>query len=694
MSNILEAALSYAARGWLVFPCQPKTKIPATQHGFKDATLDPAQIKAWWTQCPEYNVAIATGEASGLFVLDVDEKPGRTLGEAIADLPKIPDAPTVRTGGGGLQYFFNFPQVSGLSISGGRLGVGIDTRGNGGYVVAPPSIHPHGPTYQWIDLDDDEIIPHPPDAPEWICERLQKQKTAAIKLSGEKITGGRHDTLMTAAALMRSIGLVPAEILAALEKMVDRMDMSDGRKWQPRELENIANWCGDKSVGEVNFESVAHGEKMAGSLLKKLGTGLQEVITASTVKFSDPGRPADGLFSIPGILDSWVEWINKTSMRIQPELAFAAVLTACGALIGRRFQTATGGRANIYSLGFCETGGGKERARQGVKEVLTMSGNDKLIGPEDFASESGLISSLVHSPCLLFQIDEIGKLLAAINSPNAGSHLVGIISAFLKLYSSANSIYKGKAYADPEKNPVINQPHACLYGTATPEAWESLGVGALEDGLLGRLWVFQAVNNRPPRQHPQLLPPPSDLVKKLTAWAQSAPGSLEIISPKPKTVERTPEAHAIMERFADRCDEPDRSGNSSSLSKLWVRSAQKADQLALIYAWSVNQESPVIDATAAEWAVKCADYLTHVLVFQSSRHVAANKLEGDFLAIERFIADAKSGRTKTEILTKFRRLGKRGLGDAVDLLTEQGVIEINMRESKGRPVAVFTHVQV
>src|SRR5262245_49991368 len=72
-SNIfLSAALSYAARGWPVFPCRPRAKEPLTQHGCKDATTDPHQITQWWTRWPEANIGIATGMASRIIVIDVD----------------------------------------------------------------------------------------------------------------------------------------------------------------------------------------------------------------------------------------------------------------------------------------------------------------------------------------------------------------------------------------------------------------------------------------------------------------------------------------------------------------------------------------------------------------------------------------------------------------------------------------------
>ena len=66
MSVFLQAALSYARRGWYVFPCHARSKVPATAHGFKDATRDEAQIAEWWAEDPAFNVAIATGELGGM----------------------------------------------------------------------------------------------------------------------------------------------------------------------------------------------------------------------------------------------------------------------------------------------------------------------------------------------------------------------------------------------------------------------------------------------------------------------------------------------------------------------------------------------------------------------------------------------------------------------------------------------------
>lgn len=145
----LGAALAYAARGWPVFPCKPRDKKPLTDHGFKDASTDPATIRAAWR--PGANVAVAVPD--GLVVIDFDVKPdkgidGRPWYEAHrAELPA-----TLRncTSGGGFQLLYSVPP--GAPIRQTPLAPGVDVRAAGkGYFMAPPSIHPDGPLYQWAD---------------------------------------------------------------------------------------------------------------------------------------------------------------------------------------------------------------------------------------------------------------------------------------------------------------------------------------------------------------------------------------------------------------------------------------------------------------------------------------------------------------------------------------------------------------
>lgn len=140
---MLDHALAYARRGWKVFPLKARGKTPLTTDGFQSATTDEAQIRAWWARWPDANVGIATG--AGLVVLDFDQKSGGL--ETLAGL-ELPPTLEVNTGGGGKHFYFR-----GESRNRAGLKPGMDVRGDGGYVVAPPSIHESGRPYTFVNVD-------------------------------------------------------------------------------------------------------------------------------------------------------------------------------------------------------------------------------------------------------------------------------------------------------------------------------------------------------------------------------------------------------------------------------------------------------------------------------------------------------------------------------------------------------------
>lgn len=171
--QFVDAALDLAARGFAVFPCKPRGKQPATQHGLHDATTDPDRIRAWWAQTPSANVAIATGEISGIVVVDVDtDHDGEsTLAALEVEHGPLPVTPRALTGGDGFHHVFAHPGVE-VRNTAGKLGPGIDTRGDGGYIVAPPSLHPSGNVYEWL-IAPGEVDLAP--LPGWLLEQLQRR---------------------------------------------------------------------------------------------------------------------------------------------------------------------------------------------------------------------------------------------------------------------------------------------------------------------------------------------------------------------------------------------------------------------------------------------------------------------------------------------------------------------------------------
>jgi hypothetical protein len=138
----LRAALGDAKKGIPVFPCKPGGKEPLTANGYLDASTDNSRITAWWNRWPEANIGMPTGERSGFWVLDVDkDRWGFGTLEALeAEHGALPPTYTVKTGRGGMHLYFRYPtDGSTIRSSSGKLGMGLDVRGEGGYVLVPPS---------------------------------------------------------------------------------------------------------------------------------------------------------------------------------------------------------------------------------------------------------------------------------------------------------------------------------------------------------------------------------------------------------------------------------------------------------------------------------------------------------------------------------------------------------------------------
>jgi hypothetical protein len=216
----LKLALTYARKGWHVFPvhsirngvcscgdseCERPGKHPRTKHGLNDASKDEKQVSQWWQETPDANIGIRTGEISGISVLDIDPRHGGF--ESIKAF-SVPDTLVSKTGGNGQHHIFKYdekiPNVVGFKP-------GLDFRSNGGYIVAPPSNHISGNEYLWADLS---VEPVP--APDWMKTKGQK-KPAVQSVNGTIQEGGRNDTLLSLAGTMRRRGFSEEAIVQALK---------------------------------------------------------------------------------------------------------------------------------------------------------------------------------------------------------------------------------------------------------------------------------------------------------------------------------------------------------------------------------------------------------------------------------------------------------------------------------------------
>ncbi len=149
--SMVEAALAYRSRGWSVVPVRPADKRPAVPwQAYQEQRAHEDEIRGWFKRWPDANLAIVTGRLSGLVVLDVDPGHGGdgSLERLISEHGSLPVTVQACTGGGGRHLYFRHP--GGVVHNQVGLAPGIDLRGDGGLVVAPPSLHRSGRRYRWV----------------------------------------------------------------------------------------------------------------------------------------------------------------------------------------------------------------------------------------------------------------------------------------------------------------------------------------------------------------------------------------------------------------------------------------------------------------------------------------------------------------------------------------------------------------
>jgi putative DNA primase/helicase len=301
----LQMALHYAALGIPVFPlhyinpegycscggpdvnskCKPG-KHPygrLVPHGLTNASTDPQKVAEWFGGAP-FNIGLCTGDVSGIFVLDRDDrdKGAESLANLEAQFGKLPD--TLRqTTGNGVHYIFNLPSGLKIKNSAKELAPGLDIRGVGGYIVAAPSTHVNGRTYTWM-LDGLPLREHILDAPAWLISQLEKSSASGTKratnpatptLSHQKQSGfnwpdqirdgdGREDFILRAAGKLRSKGLNQETIERILldynqVRIIPPLDVEivlDRARRYPNQKINIAANDEDWSDPQVLAESL------------------------------------------------------------------------------------------------------------------------------------------------------------------------------------------------------------------------------------------------------------------------------------------------------------------------------------------------------------------------------------------------------------------------------------------------------
>jgi hypothetical protein len=355
----LRSALFYALKlQWRVFPIKPRAKQPPlTKHGCLDASSDEKQIRAWWAKWPQANVGVATGEK--IWVLDIDPRHGGEDSRARLVTEHGAFAETLRqiTGGGGSQWLYEMPDQVVIKNSTAVCGwKGIDVRGSGGYIVAPPSIHPSGQAYQWESIEQ-AICPADAWLIEAVCEKNgnrshRQTRRGPFELPDKIPHGKQHDYLVSEAGKLRHMGLEYPEILAALwATNQTRCEKPGPREAIEQYARSVCNYAPGPRLPEEKDEPKANGS-----------TGTGPASWPEPIPFA---RPEPDEF-LPGWLPSWLgDMAEATAAATEtplalPSLLSLAVVSACVA--GKAVVSPEDGYdepLNIYTCPAMESGNRK-----------------------------------------------------------------------------------------------------------------------------------------------------------------------------------------------------------------------------------------------------------------------------------------------------------------------------------------------
>ena len=690
-----KAALRYAELGYPVFPCRPGEKRPLTRHGFKDATTNPTEIESWWTQNPSANIGLAT---AGLLVIDIDgaDNPWPDDPALAADMTQCPVARTPR---GGRHCLFRQLEGRIWASTAGKLAPSVDTRADGGYIVAPPSVVGEV-AYHWernLDVTGDGL----PEPPPWLVELLDGSgeprlpwgpwrprppgggatgglggpEVADPGSSAPLIPAGQRNAMMARyAGAMRRVGMTREEILAGLER-------ANRDRCQPilpaAEVARVA-------------ASIARYEPVETGLEGRVACPATEEPSPMPI---DPGPIPAELLRVPGFISEVMDHCLATAPYPNEVMAFAGALALQAVLAGRKVRDPADNRTNLYLLGLAHSSAGKDHPRKLNQEILHTVGLADQIGGR-FASGEGIQDALHSEPCMLFQTDEIDGMLQSINKARDARH-ENIMGSLLMLYSAANSIFPMRRKAGQGSGGAIDQPCLVLFGTAIPNHYyEALSERMLTNGFFARMIVLEA-GRRPPGQEPKVKALPPRLIETAIWWADFKPGAgnLQIWHPEPKVVQVTREGASILKevRLEAESEYSETEGDDDAAgTAVWGRVPEHVRKLALLYAISESHEDPVIGEEATTWARRFVLHQVRRMLAMMQSHVAANPFHADCLKVLGKLRAAPGCELPHSVLLKRMKLDAKAFAAVIETLEQRGDIQLRTEQTDGRPRDLYS----
>ena len=731
------------ANQYSVLPLMPNSKRPAiekwSEYGINPVDEETFQRWLKWQNC---GIGVCLGVASNLIGIDFDYDVDGLHDQIKAMLPPTPVG-KVGQKGCTLFYQFNGQKSQSYSRNGERV---LDILSTGRQTVLPPTIHPEtGKPYTWMgeqtllntlaaDLPQvslevmyaignliTPVVHHTPKARE-----IQVYDDTTLEEVSDALTyipADDYDTwYKVGMCLKHKFGYKAYEIWnnwSATSEKYKAHEMAS--KWNSftgtgltvaslfyfaMDYGYVPKGTGDyepPTVGDFVWDGKKTGWNEAPKAAPKPQFVAEEAVQAKDEpqqKKTDSINFPSKLLKAPGLIGRLAAYVNETAITPQPVLSLGASIGMAGAIMGRKVRGPSKLRTNLYILGLAPSGAGKDHARSMFKQLLKCAGYDKIELPVP-ASSAGLVSSLRERAegrgIVLW--DEFGRVLKQLTGWSAGNHERDIVTALIELFSSAQSTYMGKGYANHDgKNPIkpIEQPCLSIYGTSVPgHFYEALSGNDAVDGFLSRWLIFESRD-----YSTEIIIPdedttydvPQHLIDEVKKWKDvpfyngADVGNLaDATQVVPKLITYTPEAKEILIKYAKetRLKSYKLDMERDNTAAVWSRSGEHAMRLAL-----VGHEGDSISREVAEWAIGVAEYCSIYMSNAIADFVSSSELESQTKRVLKAIRDkggAEGWVSKADITRCFQGVQARTRNEILASLMERGeIIEDRTGNTGGR----------
>ncbi len=700
-----------------------------------------------WSRYVGANVGVVLGSPIGalkLIAIDVDTTDADELRDVLGALPY---SPMVKRGSKGETRFYaadvaikstpyDNEVLKAADKAAGVLGskyrlvdllTGFDTR----QTVCPPSMHPDGMAYKWL-----EGPVHVSDLPEFTADDLAvlEETLESLGWLRKAARGVQREGRSSAPADADDFfSETKTAALADLSAWVHDLDLYDLRPARGG-FEAVATWR-PSSTGQPiakrkrNLSIQANGVKDFGTNwtgsaidLVMMAQGLDQAAATSWLRTRcgldcelivlEPRKATksaqveaftpsahvlgkaehvkstelpDHLTRVPGLVGMITDWISDSAMSPQRGLALGAALTLVGTAAGRKVAGPTRSGTHLYVLGIARTGAGKDHPLAAITTILEAADMSAHLGPGQFMSMSAMVNRLTRQPLTLSPIDEFGSFLARINGNRSSTHERAISGTMRSVWGRSFQTVPPMEWAGRSSEPIYS-PAFSVYGVTTPEEFYSAVEGAdVSNGFLNRILTISTTtvpNEVDPTANPFVVPLPvvegmreiynlgGPLLRSTMHAGRSDPPAIDVPW-------ADGDAKCIYDKFRLRLKQ--READAAFLA----RTAEMGVRLATIRAIGRNSVNPAITTADMRWGGDVALWSGERMIQDAADFISETPTQAETKNVLRAIKEAVRI-SHSDLLKKLQhRMKGREVNDMVQSLSDARQIKIE----EIRPVA-------